>query len=323
MKNKFRILLPILLFFAFVFQGCSDPVKDSPVVAVYDSTENQSSSNSEINNDTIKSESLNGQISSSKISLEDIPDYSGSPYYIINSNIPNFTDEEITDKSFEQYSELDSLGRCGIAYACLGEDLMPTEERQDISDVYPTGWEQKDYEGIDGGYIYNRCHLIGFQLTGENANEKNLITGTRYMNTEGMLPYENIVADYIKETGNHVMYRITPIFAGEDLLASGVQMEALSVEDNGEGVSFNVYCYNLQPGITIDYSTGNNYETAATNTDPVGTENTYILNTNSQKFHYPNCSGVSDMSERNKQEFTGTRDEIINMGYEPCGICNP
>ena len=306
MKIKFKILLPILLIFTFIFQGCSDPATDSPVVAVYDSTE-----------------SSNKQTSETHISVDDIPDYSGSPYYIINNNVPFFTDNEITDESFEQYSKLDSLGRCGTAYACLGQDLMPTEDREDISEVYPTGWDQEAYDGIDGGYIYNRCHLIGFQLAGENANEFNLITGTRYMNTEGMLPYENIVADYIKETGNHVMYRVTPIFDGDDLLASGIQMEALSVEDNGEGISFNVYCYNLQPGITIDYSTGKNYETPAMGGDSANKEYTYILNTNSKKFHFPECAGVADMSENNKQEFVGVREEIINMGYEPCKMCNP
>ena len=217
---------------------------------------------------------------------------------------------------------------------------MPTEERGNISDVKPSGWQSVEYEGIDGGYLYNRCHLIGFQLTAENANEKNLITGTRYLNVEGMLPFENMVADYIQETGNHVLYRVTPLFEGDNLVASGVQMEAKSVEDNGAGILFNVFCYNVQPGITIDYATGNSQltgDTSGTGAEPqTGTsgtggsdgtqqenESTYILNTNTMKFHRPDCSSVSQMSESNKGEFTGTRDELIAQGYEPCKNCNP
>lgn len=183
-----------------------------------------------------------------------VDEYSEQPYIAINNNMPTF--EEVSTKSFESYSSLDELGRCGVAYACIGKDLMPTEERGSIGSVKPTGWQTMKYDIVDGKYLYNRCHLIGFQLSGENANEKNLITGTRYMNVEGMLPFENMVADYVKETGNHVMYRVTPIFEGDNLLASGVQMEAYSVEDDGEGICFNVYVYNVQPGITIDYTDG-------------------------------------------------------------------
>lgn len=194
------------------------------------------------------------------VSLDDIPTYSGDAYIAVNDNQPFFTQDELTTEAFETYSELDSLGRCGVAEACVGVDLMPTEERESISKVKPTGWVQHQYDFVDGGSLYNRCHLIGFQLTGENANEKNLITGTRYMNVEGMLPFENQVADYVASTGNHVLYRVTPAFAGTELVARGVEMEAYSVEDQGRGVCFHVYCYNVQPGVEIDYATGENWE---------------------------------------------------------------
>ncbi len=190
-----------------------------------------------------------------------IPSYIGSTSVEINDNKPEFTKSEITTVSFESYGELDDLGRCTPAMASISEDLMPTKDRESISMVKPSGWEQEKYPGLvdsDPPYLYNRCHMIGFQLTGENANEKNLITGTRYFNVEGMLPYENEVADYIRSTGNHVMYRVTPVFEGNNLLCDGVKIEALSVEDNGKGISFNVFCYNVQPGVIIDYSDGSN-----------------------------------------------------------------
>ena len=190
------------------------------------------------------------------ISLSDIPEYSGSPYVPVNGNVPYFTEDDLTDVSFESYSDLDSLGRCGVAYASVSTDTMPTEKRGSIGDVKPTGWVNVKYDFVDGKYLYNRCHLIGYQLTAENANERNLITGTRYFNVQGMLPFENLTADYIKETGNHVLYRVTPIFEGDNLVASGVLMEAESVEDEGEGLLFCVYVYNVQPGVTIDYATG-------------------------------------------------------------------
>ena len=194
------------------------------------------------------------------VSLQDVPAFSGEPYVVIGDGKPLFTQEDMTTVSYEFYSELDDLGRCGYTMACIGKDLMPTEDRESISKVKPTGWKQEQYEFVEGKSLYNRCHLIGFQLTGENANEQNLITGTRYMNTEGMLPFENMVADYIKETGNHVLYRVTPIFQGDELVARGVQMEAFSVEDNGEDICFHVYIYNNQPGVVIDYATGNNWQ---------------------------------------------------------------
>lgn len=267
--------------------------------------------------------------------LSDVPEYSGEPYVEINDNQPDFTEEELTTVSYEEYSELDSLGRCGEAEACIGEDLMPTQERESISEVIPSGWENNEYDIVDGGYLYNRCHLIGYQLTGENANEENLITGTRYMNTEGMLPFEDMVAEYVHETEYHVMYRVTPVFEGDDLVASGVHMEAKSVEDDGAGISFNVYVYNVQPDITIDYSTGDNWETpqpdSSSGTEQAGTqesvaddeEQTYILNINSHKFHKPDCPGVKDMKEKNREEYTGVREELIKEGYEPCGKCKP
>ena len=185
-----------------------------------------------------------------------IPDYSGSPYIAVNNGIPYFTPDEITDVSFESYGLLDNFGRCGVCTACIGQDIMPTEKRGDISSVKPSGWHNAPYDFVDGKYVYNRCHLIGFQLAGENANEKNLITGTRYLNVDGMLPFENMVADFVKESDEHVMYRVSPIFVGDELVARGVLMEAWSVEDGGESVCFNVFCYNVQPGVIIDYKTG-------------------------------------------------------------------
>jgi len=192
-------------------------------------------------------------------SLDDIPAYSGSPYVVLNENQPDFGLEDLTLSEFELYSELDYLDRCGVAYANISPYTMPTEDRGEIGQIKPTGWHTVKYDCVDGKYLYNRCHLIGFQLAGENANEKNLITGTRYLNVQGMLPFENMVADYVSETGNHVLYRITPIFEGTNLVASGVQMEAISVEDEGEGVCFNVYVYNVQPGVVIDYATGESW----------------------------------------------------------------
>ncbi len=187
-----------------------------------------------------------------------VSEFGAYPYATLNDNYPEFTDEEmkITD-TFEYYSNLDSLGRCGVAFANICTDIMPTEPRGEIGHIKPSGWHTVKYNDIiDGNYLYNRCHLIGFQLAGENDNEKNLITGTRYMNVEGMLPFENMIDDYVEATNNHVLYRVTPIYDGDDLVAKGVQMEAFSIEDNGEGICFNVFAYNAQPGIEIDYTTG-------------------------------------------------------------------
>lgn len=193
------------------------------------------------------------------ISLSDIPAYSGEPYVVLMDNQPDFGLEDLTTEEFELYSELDALGRCGAAYANISLYTMPTEARGEIGMIKPSGWQTVRYDFVDGKYLYNRCHLIGFQLAGENANEKNLITGTRYFNVEGMLPFENMVAEYVEDTGNHVLYRVTPIYDGTNLVANGVQMEAMSVEDEGEGLCFNVYVYNVQPGVEIDYATGDNW----------------------------------------------------------------
>lgn len=289
----------------------------------------------------------------SAFSLRGIPAYSGTPYTEVNGNQPYFTEEELTTQSFETYSELDSLGRCGVAYANVGQDLMPTEPRGEIGAVKPTGWHLVKYDNVDGKYLYNRCHLIAYMLAAENANPQNLITGTRYLNVQGMLPFETKVCDYVKNTGNHVLYRVTPIFDGDNLLADGVLMEAYSVEDAGEGISFCVFAYNVQPGIGIDYATGDNWaegsgtyqstvasvaeetpapqpetDTAVQITPELSApqetqQTTYVLNTNTMKFHYPTCSSVDDMKEKNKQIYTGSRDEVINMGYVPCKRCNP
>ena len=276
-----------------------------------------------------------GSDSESYVTVDDVPAYSGEPYVEVNDNQPEFTEEELTTVSYEDYSELDELGRCQSAEACIGQDLMPTETRESISSVKPTGWKNKSYDTVDGGYVYNRCHLIGFQLTGENANEENLITGTRYMNVEGMLPFEDEVAAYIKETDNHVMYRVTPVFEGDDLIASGVQMQAESVEDDGAGISFNVYVYNVQPYVVIYYRTGENWEgdeiaepegkwADGTEAEPSDTkEQMYILNKNTKKFHKPECSGAKKIKAKNKGEYTGSRQTLIDEGYEPCGNCNP
>ena len=248
----------------------------------------------------------------------------------LSGNVPGFSDGDMTTNSFEDYSPLDDLGRCGVAYACIGVDLMPTEDRESISSVTPTGWQNVKYDCVSGKYLYNRCHLIGYQLTAENANKQNLITGTRYLNVDGMLPFENMVADYIKETENHVLYRVTPIFEGDNLVADGVQMEALSVEDSGEDICFNVFVYNVQPGVVIDHATGESWlddaapdapadSTASGNAEVVS----YVLNTSSKKFHLPTCSNANSISEKNREDYTGSRDDLTAQGYEPCGQCKP
>lgn len=262
--------------------------------------------------------------------LDELPAYNGEAAVILNENVPNFPDEDKTSVAFEAYSPLDALGRCGPAYANVGEETMPTGEREAIGMIRPTGWQIAKYDFVDGKYLYNRCHLLGYQLTGENANERNLVTGTRYLNVQGMLPYENQVADYVKETGNHVLYRVTPIFDGLDLVCSGVEMEGWSVEDEGRGVCFHVYAYNVQPGVVIDYATGENWaegetpaETTTGNGQAAEGEETYVLNVNSHRFHRPDCSGVASISHNNRRDYTGTRDALIAQGYTPCGTCKP
>lgn len=313
-QSILAILLALCLSFTLL-SGCSA------------STEDQST-NEPVQEQTQEAQTTEEQpqkIDASTYALDNIPAYSGSPYVEINGNVPIFTDEDKARSTFEEYSPLDYLGRCGVAFMLASEETMPDEERGDIGDVKPSGWHTVRYNGVvEGNYLYNRCHLLGFQLSGENANEQNLITGTRYMNTEGMLPFENHIADYIDATGNHVLYRVTPIYTGENLVADGVQMEAYSIEDKGNGINFNVFCYNVQPGVVIDYATGESaLEETPEEESTTSTEQHYILNTNSKKFHYPDCSSVDDMSAKNKQDYTGTREDLINQGYDPCGRCNP
>lgn len=263
----------------------------------------------------------------SAFNYKKVPKFSGKPYYVVNKNKPYFTDKQKKQKkSFESYSKLDSLGRCGVAISCIGRDIQPTAERGEIGMIKPSGWHTVKYDCVDGKYLYNRCHLIGYQLTGENANERNLITGTRYMNVDGMLPFENKVDDYLEKYNRHVLYRVTPIFVGKELVARGVLMEAYSVEDKGKGICFNVFCYNNQPGVTINYSNGESYlkgEKNTTTTKNKSISSRYILNTNSKKFHYENCKAVNQMSDKNKDYFSGQRGVLIDRGYTPCKICNP
>ena len=260
--------------------------------------------------------------------LSDIPRYSGVPFCEVNNNKPYFQSDELITDSFRQFSELDSLGRCGIAFACIGTDSLPTEERGAIGMIKPSGWHTVRYDDlIEDKYLYNRCHLIAFELSGENANPQNLITGTRYMNVEGMLPFENRVHDYVENSNNHVIYRVTPVFEGNNLVANGVLMEGYSVEDSGTGICFNVFCYNVQPSIEIDYADGTSWISEQSDVQPeaetLDSKITYILNTHTKKFHYHDCSSVNDMKEKNREAFTGSREELIEMGYSPCGKCNP
>lgn len=254
----------------------------------------------------------------------DIPAYAGNSFVILDGNKPSFSkqDRERTD-AFETYSDLDELGRCGVAYANICKELMPTEERGAIGMVKPTGWHTVKYDNVEGKYLYNRCHLIGYQLAGENANEKNLITGTRYLNVTGMLKFEDQVADYVKATDHHVLYRVTPVFEGDNLVATGLEMEAYSVEDSGKGVSFHVFVYNIQPGITIDYATGESWTDDSKTEENTEAEDGYVLNTNTHKFHKENCESVRDIAGSNKEVYAGNREDLINMGYEPCKRCKP
>lgn len=255
--------------------------------------------------------------------LESIPEYTGDPYVVINENVPFFTESDFTEEAFETYSDLDELGRCGAAFANVGKETMPTEKRGQIGMIKPSGWQTVKYDCVDGKYLYNRCHLIGYQLSAENANEKNLITGTRYLNVSGMLPFENMVADYIKNTGNHVLYRITPIYQDKNLVASGVLMEAQSVED--DTIRFCVYCYNVQPGIQIDYATGKSSLAAGSEeaSKAPDQEATYILNENSKKIHTPDCPSVQDTKPKNRKEYHGLLQELLDDGYTGCKNCNP
>lgn len=279
---------------------------------------------------------------SKKLKLKDIPKYKvvKAPYVRVNHNKPTFTKKEIKRKSYQKFSKLDSLGRCGVAIASIGRDIMPRTKRTSISSVYPSGWHTYRYSNVSGRYLYNRCHLIGHQLTGQNANAKNLITGTRYMNVDGMLPFEDEVANCVKYQNKHVMYRVRPMYKGKNLVASGVQMEAYSVEDKGKSCSFNVYCYNVQPGVKINYRTGTSkgkgklsgssssskktyrkkyYNKKATK----GKSGTYIISKNTKKFHYPSCYYVKRIKTYNRITYKGSRKSLINQGFSPCKGCNP
>lgn len=253
--------------------------------------------------------------SQEKITISEVPEYSGEPFVEINGNEPDFPEEGQSGESFEFYSELDSLGRCGTAYANVGTDLMPTEKRGGIGQVKPSGWQTVKYDIVDGKYLYNRCHLIGYQLSGENANEKNLITGTRYMNVDGMLPFENMVADYVKETKNHVLYRVTPVFDGDNLLASGVQMEAYSVEDEGDGISYNVYVYNVQPGIEIDYATGDSMPDESDDSGKAALQGEIRGNSRSKIYHCPGQSAYEEMADSKHLVIFETEQEAEEAGY--------
>ena len=294
----------------------------------------------ENSNDT-NSSTQNTTADSSNITIDNIPAYSGDDYIILNNNIPNFSESDLTTTSFEEYAPLDDLGRCGVAYSNIGTDIMPTEKRESISSVKPSGWQSVKYDIVEGKYLYNRSHLIGYQLTAENANDRNLITGTRYFNATLMLPYENMVADYIKETNNHVLYRVTPVFEGNNLVATGVQMEAKSVEDNGEGIEFNVFVYNVQPGITIDYATGNsalsgeeinstdssntssasnNNSISSSNTpssnNTTSTEETIIRgNSKSKIYHCPGQRDYENMADSDYLVNFNSEEEAIAAGY--------
>lgn len=307
MNKKFLNILLILIVSLSVLSGCS------------------AGENNFFNDLDITAQSASDYVN---YDLSNIPDYDGKAYVELNGNVPEFSESEKTySESFEEYGKLDSLGRCTYAVSCIGKDLMPTEKRGSIGSVKPSGWHISKYDFVDGKYLYNRCHLIGYQLTAENANERNLITGTRYLNVEGMLPFENDVADYIEITNNHVYYKVTPIFQGNNLVANGVQMQAYSVEDNGQGISFNVYCYNVQPGVAIDYATGDNQTVASSSITSTSSDEadkkTYIVNTKTKKFHNPDCDGAKKMSSSNKKKYKGTRDSLISNGYSPCQKCNP
>ena len=291
----------------------------------------------ENSNDT-NSSTQNTTADSSNSTIDNIPAYSGDDYIILNNNIPNFSESDLTTTSFEEYAPLDDLGRCGVAYSNIGTDIMPTEKRESISSVKPSGWHSVKYDIVEGKYLYNRSHLIGYQLTAENANDRNLITGTRYFNATLMLPYENMVADYIKETNNHVLYRVTPVFEGNNLVATGVQMEAKSVEDNGEGIEFNVFVYNVQPGITIDYATGdsalsgeeitntssssnsnntsNNSSNTTSSNNTTSTEEIIIRgNSKSKIYHCPGQRDYENMADSDYLVNFNSEEEAISAGY--------
>ena len=257
-------------------------------------------------------------------SLDYVPPYAEEPAVIINGNVPFFTEEDMkTNKAFASYSELDSLGRCGTAFGCVGKELQPVEDREPNDHIHPSGMRNNTYDFVDKLFLYNRCHLIAFSIAGSNGDARNLIAGTRYMNTKGMLPYENKVLLYIEKTGNHVLYRVTPVFEGENLVASGVLMEAFSLEDSGEGICYCIYAYNVQPGVRIDYLTGENEADGSVTAESEVSEEDclYVLNTRTQKIHLPDCESVREISPLNKKPTNESLEELKKKGYEPCGKC--
>lgn len=364
--------LALAFSFALPATGCSISIGDNTAGS------GSSISSSDGNSGTYGGSGATGSgesEQSAQATIADIPAYTGALCIDINHGEPGFTAQDEARGTFMQFSELDFEGRCGTAFARIGPDTISNEKRGDISQVHPSGWVQRKYSFVDDGMLYNRSHLIAHQLCGENANEKNLITGTRTFNAVGMLYYEELVGDYVRSTGNHVLYRVTPLFAANDLVARGVQMEAKSIEDNGEAVQFNVFVYNVEPGVAIDYVTGESWESSETpqvtskgsatittaaaaradkaaagrsagsgsgtgssgsnagdghgtgsnssNNQGTSEQQDYILNVKNKKFHKPDCSAASDISSANKQDFTGTRDQLIAKGYSPCGICKP
>lgn len=363
-KNWLAITLAVVVFFVGMMGSPMSETSDNPdsggssyTSSTTDNTTNSTSSTDDAGSVTTEDSTTSsttskptetskpssvGNGTATPVDLSSIPAYSGNAFVTINNNKPSFSSAELTTKGYEKYSPLDSLNRCGVAIASCGKEIMPgaNEERGSISSIKPSGWNQAKYDGISGGWLWNRCHLIGWQLSAENANRENLITGTRYMNISGMLPFENMVADYIRETGNHVAYRITPIYKGNNLVCSGVQMEAYSIEDSGEGIEFNVYCYNVQPGININYAdgssssqSGSNNTTSSSKPTTSVEENTnvnentgstkYVLNTNTKKFHYPSCGSAGRIAAKNYAESNESRESLIAQGYSPCGNCDP
>lgn len=359
LRKTAAITLCELLAIATIFTGCTSTDLSGTegaghaVGAVVAGEDSSGALGSKDNADGPQEDLVNNN---SYVSIDAIPAYDGKAYVAVNNNEPFFTDSDMTTTAFENYSDLDSLGRCGVAYANICRDIMPTEERGKIGMIKPSGWHTVKYDVIKDRYLYNRCHLIGYQLAGENANPKNLITGTRYLNVEGMLPFENLVADYVNNTGNHVLYRVTPMFSGSNLVANGVLIEAKSVEDNGGGILFNVYCYNVQPGVGINYENGDSWldgttpqnegsqssagsgagesgssgsttGSASSGSDSSVAENSAADSSNSEtmvhitatgkKYHRAGCRTLK------KSDTEVTLDEAKSMGLSPCGICNP
>jgi DNA-entry nuclease len=356
-KQTRRLLLTLLLALAMTFTmaGCGTNTSSESSTHHSSSAASQEQTHSEqhgsktlhhaVSASAANASGVKAGSSTGAVNLSKVPAYKNSPYTTLNGNAPSFSSSQLTRRSYEKYGSLDSLGRCTTAISSIGRDLMPTTERGSIGMIKPTGWHTIRYSFVDGKYLYNRCHLIGYQLTGENANERNLITGTRYMNVQGMEPFETEVADYIKHTGKHVLYRVTPIFKGHELVARGVHMEAESVEDHGRGIKFNIYCYNVQPGVKINYATGDSTATngesgthggstpsysgsthhseSSASTHHDNARHTYVVNVNTKVFHYPTCSSAKRTLEKNKRTMRVKRSFLIEHGYRPCKNCNP